>query len=47
VGASQTPGAIDRVDAGIEVHRRPDANPFAVLGITLPELPAAAVQAAE
>jgi hypothetical protein len=30
------------IDAGIEVHRRIDASPFAVLGIVTPELPAVA-----
>jgi hypothetical protein len=34
------------LDAKIEVHRRVDANPFAVLGIVLPDPPALA-EAAE
>jgi hypothetical protein len=32
------------IDAGIEVHRRPDASPFALLGIVLPEPPALAAE---
>jgi hypothetical protein len=27
------------IDAGVECHRRPDASPFAVLGIVTPDLP--------
>ena len=35
------------LDAGLEVHRRVDANPFAVLGVALPEPPALARRRSE